>query len=87
MDEWTNQKKIFSDSERVNKWIIWLWINICLGGRQRIWLRDNIEEWTTLKFADSQVAARDRDTWRQITIRSAKYASTTWKRVETKKNV
>ena len=57
-------------------------------GRQRIRWEDNIEELTKLKFADSQVAARDRDTWRQITIRSAKlyiliYASKTT-RIEVK---
>ena len=48
---------------------------------------DNIENWS-IKFADSQAAAMDRDTWRQISIRSANDAATTRKRVvETKKEV
>ena len=46
-------------------------------GRQRMAWKDNIEDWTKMKFAESQIAAQNRDQWREISIRSAKDASTT----------
>ena len=46
-------------------------------GRQRMALKDNIEDSTKMKFTESQIAAQNRDLWREISIRSAKDASTT----------
>ena len=40
-------------------------------GRQRKRWEDNIKEWTGMKFADSQVAAYDRQRWRELVARSA----------------
>ena len=40
-------------------------------------LENNIENWTKFKLTESQTAAQNRDQWREISMRSAKDASTT----------
>ena len=40
-------------------------------GRQKRRWEDNIKEWTHLDFRDSQVAARNRDRWREIVNKSS----------------
>ena len=55
--------------------------------KQRIFWEDNLEEWTKLNFANSQLATKDQNIWRQFTIRNAKDASMTKKIVNKNNNL
>ena len=40
-------------------------------GRQRKRREDNIREWTSLEFAKSQRAVKNREKWRKLVVRSS----------------